>query len=131
MFNRKSDRLDLIIGKNSKVTGEVGSTGTILIEGTFTGDVYGEKVILGEKSYVKGNIFANRISIAGKIEGRLKVGGVVEVKETGCISGDVVARRMSVMKGGILNGICRMGDAPQVQIEETVKKVVEFTAKER
>jgi len=131
MFNRKSDRLDLIVGKNSKITGEVESTGTILIEGTFTGNLHSEKVILGEKSYVKGNIFANSISIAGKIEGCLKAGEIVEFKETGFMSGDVVTRRISVMKGAILNGMCYTGDAHKGLIEETEKNVVEFTARER
>ena len=131
MFNRKSDKLDMIIGKDSKITGEIESAGTILIEGTIIGTIHGEKVILGEKSYVKGNIFANSISISGKIEGCLKAGEIVEFKESGCISGDVVTRRMSVLKGAILNGMCYTGDAHQGQIEETGKKVVEFTAKER
>ncbi|HYA15213.1 MAG TPA: polymer-forming cytoskeletal protein [Syntrophales bacterium] len=131
MFNRKSDKLDLIIGKNSKITGEVESTGTTLIEGTIIGNLHGEKVILGEKSYVKGSIFANSISIAGKIEGSLKGTESIEVKETGCISGDIMARRMSMMKGAIFNGMCRMDDAHQGQIEEAEQKVVEFAAKER
>ncbi len=131
MFNRKSDKLDLILGKDSKITGEVESEGTILIEGTFIGNIHSEKVILGEKSYVKGNIFANNISIAGKIEGCLKAGEIVEFKETGFMSGDVVTRRISVMKGSILNGMCYTGDAHKDQIEVTGKKVVEFAGKER
>ncbi|HET6460414.1 MAG TPA: polymer-forming cytoskeletal protein [Syntrophales bacterium] len=131
MFNRKSDKLDLIIGKNSKITGEVESAGTILIEGTVVGNLQGEKVILGKKSYVEGNISANSISIAGKIKGCLKAREVVEVKETGCISGNIMTRLMSVMKGAIFNGTSYMDDAHQGQIEETEKKVVEFVVKER
>jgi len=131
MFIRKSDKLDLIVGKNSKITGEVQSAGTILIEGTVVGNLHGEKVILGEKSYVKGNISANSISISGKTEGRLKAGEIIEIKETGCISGDIMTRRMSMVKGAIFNGMSYMDDAHQGQIEGSEKKVVEFAAKER
>jgi len=33
MFSKKADRLKLILGENSKITGHVESAGTILIEG--------------------------------------------------------------------------------------------------
>ena len=95
------------------------------------GNLHGEKVILGEKSYVKGNISANSILIAGKTEGCLKAEEIVEVKKTGCISGDIMTRRMSMMKGAIFNGMSNMDDAHQGQIEEAEKKVVEFAGKER
>ena len=131
MFNRKPDKLDVIVGKHSKIMGEVQSAGTILIDGTMVGNLHGEKVILGEKSYVKGNIFANSISIAGNIDGCLKAGEIVEVKETGCISGDVVTKRMSIMSGAVFNGMSYMDGTHQGQIKETENKVVEFVAKER
>ncbi|MGA2332521.1 MAG: polymer-forming cytoskeletal protein [Syntrophales bacterium] len=130
MFNnRKSDRLDLMIGENSKITGYVESAGTILIEGTIIGNLHGNKVILGEKSYVKGDISANNISIAGKIEGQLKGKESIEVKATGQISGDMVTRHLSMMKGAIFNGMSSMDDAGQGQMEETDRKVLEFAAK--
>jgi cytoskeletal protein CcmA (bactofilin family) len=132
MFNnRKSDKLDLVIGESSKITGYVESAGTILIEGTIIGNLHGNKVILGEKSYVKGDISANNISIAGKIEGQLKGRDGIEVKATGHISGDMVTKHLSMMKGAIFNGMSNMDDADQGQSEETDKKVVEFAAKER
>jgi cytoskeletal protein CcmA (bactofilin family) len=129
--NRKSDKLDLVIGENSKITGHVESAGTILIEGTIIGNLNGNKVILGERSYVKGDISANNISIAGKIEGQMKGKESIEVKATGHVSGDVVTKHLSMMKGAIFNGMSNMDDGDQSQSEETGKKVVEFAAKER
>lgn len=131
MFNRKSDKLDLILGENSKITGDVESAGTILVEGIIIGSIHGEKVILGEKSYVKGDISANSISAAGKTEGRLKGRKSIEVKSTGRVSGDIITRKLSITGGAIFNGMSLMDDADQGQIEETDKKVVEFAAIER
>jgi len=130
MFNRKSDKLELILGENSKITGDVESAGTILVEGFIIGSTHGEKVILGEKSYVKGDILANSISIAGKTEGCLKGRKSVEIKSTGCVSGDIITRKLSIMEGAIFNGMSLMDDADQGQMEETDKKVIEFAAKE-
>jgi cytoskeletal protein CcmA (bactofilin family) len=130
MFNnKKSDRLELVIGESSKITGYVESAGTILIEGTIIGNLHGNKVILGEKSYVKGDISADNISIAGKIEGQVKGRESIEVKPTGHISGDMATKHLSMMKGAIFNGMSSMDDAGQGQMEETDRKVVEFAAK--
>ena len=132
MFNsRKSDKLDLVVGKNSRVTGDVESAGTILIEGTIIGNLYGNKAILGERSYVKGDISANNISVAGKVEGQVKAKESIEVKATAHISGHMLTRSLSMMKGAIFNGMSKMDDADQSQTEETDRKVVEFAAKER
>jgi len=127
--NRKSDRLELVMGESSKITGYVESAGTILIEGTIIGNLHGNKVILGEKSYVKGDISANIISIAGRVDGQLKGGESIEVKATGHISGDIVTKTLSMMKGAIFNGVSNMDDAGRGQSEETDKKVIEFAAK--
>jgi cytoskeletal protein CcmA (bactofilin family) len=132
MFNnRKSDRLELVIGESSKITGYVESAGTILIEGTIIGNLHGNKVILGEKSYVKGDISADNISIAGKIEGQVKGRESIEVKATGHISGDMATKHLSMMKGAIFNGMASIDDAGQGHMEESDKKVVEFAGKER
>jgi cytoskeletal protein CcmA (bactofilin family) len=132
MFSsRKSDKLDLVVGKNSRVTGDVESAGTILIEGTIIGNLHGNKAILGERSYVKGDISANNISVAGKVEGQVKAKESIEVKATAHISGHMVTRSLSMMKGAIFNGMSKMDDAGQSQSEEADKNVVEFAVKER
>lgn len=132
MFNnRKSDKLDLVIGESSKITGYVKSAETILIEGTIIGNLHGNKAIHGERSYVKGDISANNISITGKIEGQLKGRESIEVKATAHISGDMVTRHLSMMKGAIFNGMSNMDDACQGLSEVADRKVLEFAAKER
>ena len=131
MFNRKSDKLDLVLGKNAKIIGDVESAGTILVQGTILGNIHSEKVILGEKSYVTGDIFADSISIAGKIDGCLKGRESVEVKVTGYVAGDITARRLSIMEGAIFNGISRMDDTNKDHIDNIDKNIIEFAVKER
>ena len=118
MFNRKSDRLKLILGESSKITGDVEALGTIIVDGTIIGHVTGEKVILGEKAYVKGNITANSINIGGKIDGHLKGKERVELRATGRVSGDIFTVRLSIMEGAIFNGTSYMDQASQIDQEE-------------
>ncbi|MDD5171201.1 MAG: polymer-forming cytoskeletal protein [Syntrophales bacterium] len=132
MFNRKSDKLEMVLGENSKIVGDVESLGTILVEGTILGNLNGEKIILGEKASVKGHISANCISIAGKIEGNLLGKDSVEIKGTARILGDIITKSISMMDGAIFNGMCRMDHhLQQGQSAETEKNVVEFSALER
>jgi hypothetical protein len=71
MFSRKTGKVDVILGENSRISGDVSSSGTVVVEGADVGDLDGEKIILGEKSFVQGNIRAVVISVAGRVEGDL------------------------------------------------------------
>lgn len=131
MFNRKSDKLEMVLGENSKITGDVESSGTVLVEGTIMGNIRGEKVILGEKASVNGDIHANAISIAGKIEGHLIGKESVEIKTSGRITGDIMTKSLSMMDGAIFNGACRMDAGGAGLGFESEKNVVEFASVDR
>ena len=123
MFNRRSGRLKLVLGESSKITGDVEALGTIIVDGTIIGHVIGEKVILGEKAYVKGDICANNIILGGKIDGHLKGKERVELRATGQVFGDIFTRRLSIMEGAIFQGMSHM--IPEDGIEQEEKKQAE------
>jgi len=131
IFNRKSDKLEMVLGDNSKITGDVESSGTVLVEGTIMGNILGEKVILGEKAFVQGDISANVISVAGKIEGHLRGKESVEIKGTARVSGDITTKNLSMMDGAIFNGACRMDYAQSGRGLEGEQNVVEFASADR
>jgi len=131
MFAKKSDKLEMVLGEHSKIAGDVESSGTVLVEGTILGNVKGEKVILGEKAYVKGDISANDIIVAGRIEGRLLGTESVEIKATARIFGDLITKSLSVVSGAHFNGLCSMDACGQGLAADAEKNVVEFAAKER
>ena len=113
MFNRKTDRLRLILGESSKISGDVEALGTIIVDGTIVGQVTGDKVILGDKACVRGDIAANNIIIGGLVEGQLKGKERVELRATGRVRGDIFTRRLSVMEGAVFNGTTYMDQMEQ------------------
>jgi cytoskeletal protein CcmA (bactofilin family) len=126
MFNRKSDRLRLILGESSKITGDVEALGTIIVDGTIIGHVKGEKVILGDKACVRGDIAANNIIIGGMVEGQLKGKERVELRATGRVRGDIFTHRLSVTEGAVFNGTSYMDQMEQTdQVEPAEKKTDE------
>ncbi|MBA4396629.1 MAG: cell shape determination protein CcmA [Syntrophus sp. (in: bacteria)] len=118
MFNRKADRLKLVLGEGSKITGDIEALGTIIIDGTIVGNVIGEKAILGEKAYVKGNVSAGNIIMGGKIDGCLKGKERVEVRATGQVFGDIHTSRLSIVEGAIFHGKSFMIQSEWIEQEE-------------
>jgi len=129
MFNRKKGKLDLVLGENSRISGDVFSSGTILVEGAVVGDLDGEKVILGEKSFVQGNIRAVVISAAGHIEGDLSARETVEIKAKARISGNISTKSISIMEGAVFNGTCSMEGGKKETDNEKDRKIVEFISR--
>ena len=122
MFNKKADRLRLILGESSKISGDVEALGTIIVDGTIIGQVTGEKVILGDKACVRGDIAANSIVIGGLVEGQLKGKERVELRPTGRVRGDIFTPRLSVMEGAVFNGTSCMDKIEQTDQSEPAEK---------
>jgi len=129
MFNRKTGKMDVVLGENSRISGDVFSSGTILVEGAVVGDLDGEKVILGEKSVVQGNIRAVVISVAGRVEGNLSGKEAVEIKAKARIFGNIRTRTLSIMEGAVFNGTCDMEDGEGDAGNEKNRKIVEFSSR--
>jgi cytoskeletal protein CcmA (bactofilin family) len=118
MFNRKADRLKLVLGESSKITGDIETLGTMIVDGTIIGHVSGEKVIIGEKAYVKGNIDAKNVIVGGKIEGDLKGKERVELRAAGQVFGDIFTSRLSIAEGATFHGLSHMVPGDGIEQEE-------------
>jgi cytoskeletal protein CcmA (bactofilin family) len=138
MFNRKADRLKLVLGESSKITGDIESLGTIIVDGTVVGHIMGEKVILGAKACVRGDIAAKTIIVGGKIDGCLNGKERVELKASAQVLGDICTSRLSVVEGAIFHGTSLMiqsgtleqdGKKPEAQADDG--KIVELFLKDK
>ena len=81
------------VESEENVSSVEGVFGTIIVEGTVTGDISGfaGDIVVRENGVVEGNIeaFARSIDIAGTVRGDVSSGaGSVRVTETGVVEGD-------------------------------------------
>lgn len=138
MFSRKANKVKLIIGEGSKITGDVEAAGAIIIDGTIIGQITAEKAVVGEKAYVRGDIAAGAIIIEGKIDGSLRGKDRVELGATAHVVGDIYTSRLSVMEGAVFHGSSYMvltdyleqdDKKPLGQTEDS--KIVELFVKEK
>ena len=73
-------------------------------EFTTCGDIVVEK-----KGAVAAKVFAQNLTIKGRVQGDVKVRDKVEIAKTGKIKGDIQAPRLVVKEGATLDGFCRIG----------------------
>jgi cytoskeletal protein CcmA (bactofilin family) len=138
MFNRKADRLKLVLGESSKITGDIESLGTIIVDGTVVGQIMGERVILGAKAYVRGDVAAKGIIVGGKIDGCLKGAERVELKTTAQVQGDIYTSRLSIVEGAVFHGKSWMIQSDPIEQDEKKQagqtddgKIVELFLKDK
>jgi len=99
-----------IIGPGMKVVGDCDSDGAIRIEGSVQGNIRaGKAVVVGKDGVVEGDIFTQDAVIAGTVKGVLRAESRLEVQPTSKIEGEVVAARMQLEEGAVLNGTVKMG----------------------
>lgn len=126
MFTKDDKQLETIIGNNTQLEGNITTKGTIKVDGRINGNIETDWIILGEKSYLKGNIVAAGIVIAGYVEGNITAKEVVEVKRTGQVRGDLTTSKLVVIEGGFVDGKVSMkkDGAKVVEIKDKVNEGV-------
>lgn len=104
------DRVISIIGPGMKVVGDCDSDGAIRVEGSVKGNIRaGKAVVVGKDGRVEGDIFTQDAVIAGTVTGALRAGSRLEVQASSRIDGEVMAARMQLEEGAVLNGTIQMG----------------------
>jgi cytoskeletal protein CcmA (bactofilin family) len=104
MFQKKNDKLESFIGFNSEFKGDITVPGTLRIDGKMTGNITAGWIIVGEKAFIKGDLFATGIVVGGRIEGTIKADDLVELKPTAHLYGDIIATKLAIAEGGIFMG---------------------------
>lgn len=116
MFNKQPDfskaTFDTLIGVNTEIIGDVTSKGVIRIDGKVTGNVSIQgDLFVGEAAYIKGDINASNIYIAGNLEGNVFSSGLLKLLSTSRILGDIQVKSFVCEEGSRFEGTCKMPDA--------------------
>ncbi len=101
-----------VIAKGTTIEGKFVCVENVRLDGAIHGEVQVEKrFVMGETSYVQGNISARDAAIKGKIKGDVIVKEALHLMDTAVIEGNITARTMVVEEGARYNGSCKIGAA--------------------
>jgi cytoskeletal protein CcmA (bactofilin family) len=95
------------LGPSMAVRGEIRTTENLTIEGQVEGLVWndGRAVTVASGATVTGDIIARDITVLGTVSGTMVASDVVDIRETGHVTGRVVAVRFILADGSSFTGI--------------------------
>lgn len=110
-LNDKDNASTTVIAKGTTIEGKFGCGENVRLDGAIHGEVKVEKrFVMGEGSYVQGNIVARDAAIKGKIKGDIQVKEALHLMDSAIIEGNIIARTMIVDEGARYNGSCKIGE---------------------
>ncbi len=72
------------------------------------------ELVIGESGRLNANAISGKdMTIAGKVKGDLKCGGILRLKNTAHVDGNIRARSIVINEGAVFNGTCSMGKSKQ------------------
>ncbi len=92
-----------IISKDSKIDGEIYSSGVIEIEGCIKGRINSNSIVIREDGVVEGEINADSVNIRGNFNGTIKARNI-NVFSKARINGTIEYQSLSVEDGASIDG---------------------------
>jgi cytoskeletal protein CcmA (bactofilin family) len=100
-----------VLSSDLTVTGNLRTTGDIVIEGTIDGDIRAHLLTVGETATIRGEIVADDIVINGRVIGRVR-GLKVRLTSTARVEGDIIHKTIAIESGAHFEGSVQRQDDP-------------------
>ena len=98
-----------LIAQGTKITGDFISEGDFRIDGTIEGNVKTTgKIVVGKSGFIKGTLQGTDAYFEGKFSGKLSLSGILTLKSTAHIEGEVIVGKLAVEPGASFNVTCAM-----------------------
>ena len=93
------------------ITGNLKTTGDLVIEGMVDGDIRAHLLTVGEGATVKGEIVADDVVVNGRVVGRLR-GLKVRLTSSARVEGDIIHKTIAIESGAHFEGSVQRQDDP-------------------
>src|ERR687892_788801 len=105
----KGADLSAYIDEASAIEGKYTFSGTVMINGKFTGEISSsDTLIIGDKGVINASIRAAVVLVNGEVRGNIVGGERIELRGNAKVFGDVEAPVVVVEEGVLFEGHCRM-----------------------
>ncbi len=97
-----------VLGAGTQFEGSLRAEGHVRIDGSFVGDISTRgRILVGEQAKVDGDLVGEAVDIAGMVKGDI-IARRVGVMRTGRVVGDLHLEKLSTEEGGFIQGLVRM-----------------------
>ena len=115
MFEKSPKSYTDLLGKTNRIVEGTIIKGNILSHADFRldGDLVGNfksngKIVIGPAGSVKGDVICKNADIEGKLDGRIQVTELLNIKSKASIHGEVIVGKLSVEPGADFSASCIM-----------------------
>lgn len=120
-----------IIAAGTVIKGDIECSGDIRIDGTLKGNVYAtNKVFIGSEGLVEGDIHCIHADILGKVEGKVTVKELLNIRGKAQVKGDLFTGKLQVEPSASFNGNCNMVSSTTGTSGVSASSLVEIPAEE-
>lgn len=108
---KTTEQINALLGKGSEFEGKLTFTGTVRIDGKFTGEIYSKDIlIIGDGAKVKADIESGTIIVSGEVNGNIRALKKLEILAPGRLHGNITTPVLLIEEGVIFQGNCQMED---------------------
>jgi cytoskeletal protein CcmA (bactofilin family) len=98
-----------LINEGTRITGDLVAQGDVRIDGFLKGDVNTRaRLAIGASGQVEGQLTGSMVDIAGEVKGDVVVTGVLTLRKTAKIRGDLSVGKLVIEEGAMFSGQCTM-----------------------
>ncbi|MFH1350428.1 MAG: polymer-forming cytoskeletal protein [Pseudomonadota bacterium] len=106
---KKKNEINAFLGRDTEFEGKLSFSGTVRIDGHFTGKILTEgTLIVGESAIIVSEVHVGQIIINGEIRGNITAEERIEIHKPGKVFGNIQAPIVVVDEGVLFEGNCRM-----------------------
>ena len=105
-----SDNNTINITKESRFSGQLKFSGTIVVDGEVDGELEAVRVIVREGGTASARISGDSILISGRVTDDAIARCEVEVAASGKLTGDIITPELKLHPGAIFKGRCTVGE---------------------
>ncbi len=112
-----------VLAADLTITGNVKTTGDVVIEGIVDGDIRAHLLTVGETATIRGEIVADDIVINGRVIGRVR-GLKVRLTSSAQVEGDIIHKTIAIESGAHFEGSVQRQDDPLQTNRDSAAKPV-------
>jgi cytoskeletal protein CcmA (bactofilin family) len=103
-------RKESVIAPDITIEGKIEGSGSVRVAGKFKGDVNVKGDLTVEAgAKLTGSVRADKVIIAGELEGNIEESSRVDLQQTGVVTGDLKAGSLTVAAGARMRGRAEFG----------------------
>ena len=108
-MSTRAGEVHTLLGKGSEFEGKLTFEGQVRIDGKFSGQIFTkDTLVIGEGARVNAEINAGTVIVNGVVEGNIRATQLIELHTPGRVKGNMETPALSIDKGVMFEGSCKM-----------------------